>query len=91
MCSVDRGLEDALAVLEGRARVVDDVLLELGVGISALTQARSDVEWSGQAATQFSGWADELAGVLQAAASALDESLRSARGAASAAAAGSVG
>lgn len=89
MCSVDRGAEDATAVLESRARCLEDVLLELGTAISRFAAARGGLEWVGPAATQFSWSADELTTVLREAASALDEGLRSALGAASSIADGS--
>ncbi|MBF4567147.1 hypothetical protein ITJ57_00080 [Plantibacter sp. VKM Ac-2880] len=83
MCSVDRGAEDATAVLEGRARCLEDVLFGVNTELFRFVQARAGQEWVGSAATQFSWSADELTTVLREAASALDEGLRSTRGAAS--------
>lgn len=91
LCDVDRGAEDAVAVLEGRARCVEDVLQELGVGITTFAQDRDGLEWVGSAQLQFTWAADELLGELRSAASALDEAIRTARGAVSDAMAGSAG
>jgi hypothetical protein len=89
MCGVDRGAEDAAAILDGRARCLEDVLLELETQILRFVEARGGLEWVGPAALQFSWSADALTGVLRQAAAALDEGLRSARGAASSIADGS--
>lgn len=80
--------EEAASILEGRARRLEDVLLELEPEILRFAQARSGLEWIGLAAMQFSWSADELTAVLRESASALDEGLRSARGAASSIAVG---
>ena len=80
--------EEAVSILEGRARCLEDVLLELEPEIVRFAQARSGLEWVGPAAVQFSWSADELTAVLRESASALDEGLRSARGAASSIAVG---
>lgn len=80
--------DEAASILEGRARCLEDVLLELEPHILGFAQARNGLEWAGPAAVQFSWSADELTAVLREAASALDEGLRSARGAASSIAVG---
>ncbi|WP_314138568.1 hypothetical protein [uncultured Plantibacter sp.] len=80
--------EEAASILEGRARCLEDVLLELEPEIVRFAQARSGLEWVGPAAVQFAWSADELTAVLRESASALDEGLRSARGAASSIAVG---
>lgn len=83
--------EEVLAALEARARCVEGILTSLDAGIAGVTSGRSGLDWTGLAALQFSWSADELVGLLRGAASALDESLRASRGAASAISAGGQG
>lgn len=78
VCSAEAGADEAVAILEARVRCVQEVLGELSVGITALGRGRSEVEWDGLAALQFSAAADELIGELRNAASALDEAWRKA-------------
>lgn len=80
--------EEALAVLEARARCVQAVLSALDTGIAGFVRSRSGLDWVGPAALEFSWAADHLVRQLREASSALDEALRRSRGAASAISAG---
>lgn len=91
MGSTESSIEEVLAALEARAQCVDGILTSLDTSIARIMDGRSGLGWTGPAALQFSWTTDELVGQLRGAASALDESLRASRGAASAISAGGRG